>query len=236
MAKNLRVWDYAVSYANPVGLPMPTVQTYGADYQFYAEHNVEGVFTELEFEILADTRDYKVWMMMKLLENPYADSAALTKTFTDGFYGPAGKQVREYLAALQAECVARKARCNWSSTPMQMTYLNLDFINRAQKLFDQAEKAVGNDEVLRRRVRHARLPLDRGTVATYTRLMADWKTRGEKAEMAPPDRRSRGAARHGHLARRGQAAPLGDRPGQGEAGRRTGDAPLHLLAHLHAAA
>ena len=69
---------------------MPTAQTYGPDYRFYAAHNVEGVFTELEFEILADMRDLKVWLMMKQLEDPFADYGRLLRIFTDGFYGPAG--------------------------------------------------------------------------------------------------------------------------------------------------
>jgi len=93
IAKNLRVWDYAVTYAPYYGLPLPTVHTYAADYRFYAEHNVEGVFTEHEYPILADLRDLKVWMMMKLLEDPHRDCEALLREFADGFYGPAGKHI-----------------------------------------------------------------------------------------------------------------------------------------------
>jgi len=189
IAKNLRVWDYAVTYANPVGMPMPTAQTYDDDYRFYHEHNVEGVFTELEYPILADTRDFKVWMMMKTLEDPYADVDKLVRTFTDGFYGPAaGKLIRDYLAALEAEMIARKSYANWSSTPMSLTYLNLGFINRAQKLFDEAEKTVANDATLLRRVRHARLPLDRATVVSCTKLNAEWQALGQPADQAPPSR------------------------------------------------
>ncbi|OIO97617.1 MAG: hypothetical protein AUJ92_03225 [Armatimonadetes bacterium CG2_30_59_28] len=189
IAKNLRVWDYAVTYANPVGMPMPTAQTYDDDYRFYKEHNVEGVFTELEYAILADMRDFKVWMMMKLLENPYADYDKLVRTFTDGFYGPAaGRLVRDYLVALEAEMVAKKSFANWSSTPMSLTYLNLSFINRAQRIFDEAERAVWDDAVLRRRVRHARLPLDRATVVTRTRLNSEWQALGQPTDPTPPSR------------------------------------------------
>ena len=91
IAKNLRIWDYAVTYAPHYELPLPTVHTYATDYQFYAEHNVEGVFTELEYTILADMRDFKVWMMMKLLEDPYQDYPTLLRTFTDGFYEARGR-------------------------------------------------------------------------------------------------------------------------------------------------
>ena len=190
VARNLRVWDYAVTYANPVGMPMPTAQTYGPDYRFYAEHNVEGVFTELEFEVLADMRDFKVWLIMKQLENPSADYAKLTRMFTDGFYGGGGKYVRQYLADLEEEAVARRTRCDWNSSPLSLTYLNLRFINRAQRTFDQAEKAVGRDTSLLRRVRHARLPLDRATVILHPRLTSDWLALGRSAGEAPPDRQA----------------------------------------------
>lgn len=189
IAKNLRVWDYAVTYAAPNGMPMPTVQTYAPDYRFYKEHNVEGVFTELEYPITCDLRDYKVWMMIKLLENPYADPAKLQQTFTDGFYGAAaGKLIREYLGALEAEMTARQMRASWNSTPMTLTYLNLGFLTRAQKLFDQAEQAVGGDATLLRRVRHARLPLDRACVVGFAKLNGEWQALGQPADQTPPSR------------------------------------------------
>jgi hypothetical protein len=187
IARNLRVWDYAVTYANPVGMPLPTAQTYGPDFKFYSEHNVEGVFTELEFEILADMRDFKVWMMMKQLEDPCADYAALSRVFTDGFYGPAGNYVREYLLELEKEAVARQTRTDWNSTPSSMTYLNLDFITRAHRVFDRAEDVVRKDAVLLRRVRHARLPVDRATMALHTRLTSDWLALGKPVRLTPPD-------------------------------------------------
>ena len=188
IARNLRVWDYAVTYASPVGMPMPTAQTYGPDYRFYATHHVEGVFTELEFEIVADMRDFKVWLMMKQLEGPFADYGKLVKIFTDGFYGPGGKYVRQYLTDLEKESVARRTHCDWNSTPLSLTYLNLGFVNHAQQLFDRAERAVGKDATLLRRVRHARLPLDRASLALHTRLMSDWLAQGKPAGQAPPDR------------------------------------------------
>jgi hypothetical protein len=164
------------------------VRVYATNYQYFIEHHVEGVFTELEFEILADMRDYKVWMMAKLLENPRADTARLTQTFTDGFYGPAGGSIREYLMDLEAAWVARQPHCDWNSTPWTLTYLDLPFINQAQRLFDQAEAAVAGDAVLLRRVRHARLPLDRATVVLYPWLKNSWKRSGEIGTNAPPDR------------------------------------------------
>ena len=101
---------------------------------------------------------------------------------------PAGKYVRQYLTDLEKEAVARQTHCNWNSTPLSLTYLNLGFINHAQQLFDQAEKAVGSDATLLRRVRHARLPLDRASLIVHTRLTSDWLALGKPAGQAPPDR------------------------------------------------
>jgi hypothetical protein len=188
IAKNLRIWDYAVTYANPVGMPMPTAQTYGPDFRFYSEHHVEGVFTELEYEILADMRDFKVWMMMKQLEDPFAEYENLVRIFTDGFYGRAGKYIREYLTDLETEALTHRTRCNWNSTPHSLTYLNLGFINRAQRLFDRAEQVAGKDTLLLWRLRHARLPLDRASLAIYPRLASAWLALGKPAGQTPPSR------------------------------------------------
>jgi hypothetical protein len=71
---------------------------------------------------------------------------------------------------------------------LSLTYLNLGFINHAQQLFVRAEEAVGNDTTLLRRVRHARLPLDRASLILHTRLTSDWLALGKPAAQSPPDR------------------------------------------------
>jgi len=187
-AKNLRIWDYAVSYAPYYGLPMPTVHTYATDYRFYAEHNVEGVFTEHEYPILADLRDLKVWMMIKLLEDPYRDYAALLRDFTDGFYGPAGPRVREYLSKLEAASAAKPSYLSMGASPPQYRYLDLAFVRDVMAVFDQAEQAVSGDAVRLRRVRHARLPLDRAAVVLFPELVREWVHAGGDPDAMPLDR------------------------------------------------
>ncbi|NPV47196.1 MAG: DUF4838 domain-containing protein [Armatimonadetes bacterium] len=189
IARNLRIWDYAVTYGSPNGMPLPTAHTFGPDYRFYGAHNVEGVFTELEYEILADMRDFKVWMMMKSLEDPRADYGTLVRTFMDGFYGPAGAYIRQYLTSLESESRRLGSRSNcWAGSPQQLSYLHLDFVLAAHRLFAQAERAVRDDPVLLRRVRHARLPLDRATLALTPSLVTAWMGRGGDPERFPLNR------------------------------------------------
>jgi hypothetical protein len=188
ISKQLRIWDYAVTYTPHPGLPLPTVHTYAPDYRFFAEHNVEGVFTEHEYAILADLRDLKIWMMIKLLEDPYRDEAALLADFTDGFYGPAGPIVRRYLAELQAAAESANANVSWFPPLSQYTYLTLDFLRRAQAAFDGAEAVVGGDPVLLRRVRFARLPVDRACLVLWPKLMRQWTAANGQPEKIPMDR------------------------------------------------
>ncbi len=188
ITKNLRIWNYAVTYAPFYGLPLPTVQTYPVNYQFYAEHNVEGVFTEHEYPILADMRDFKVWMMMKMLEDPYQDCDGLVRTFTDGFYGVAGEAIRIYLEALEKASAAKPGYLSMGASPRQYHYLDLAFIRASQELFDGAERVVQEDAVLLRRMRFARLPLDRATLVLFRELLSEWTRNGQDAEAFPLNR------------------------------------------------
>jgi len=190
IAKNLRIWDYAVTYAPYYGLPLPTVHTYPTDYRFYAEHNVEGVFTEHEYPILADMRDLKVWMMMKFLEDPYRDYRATLRQFTDGYYGPAGTHVRHYLHALEAASEAKSSYLSMGASPRQYRYLDLRFMREAMGIFDKAEQAVADQPVLLARVRFARLPLDRAALVLYPQFIREWLQAGNKPETMPLDRRA----------------------------------------------
>ncbi|HPO12897.1 MAG TPA: DUF4838 domain-containing protein [Candidatus Hydrogenedentes bacterium] len=190
VAQNLRIWDYAVTYAPYYGLPLPTVQTYQPDYVFFQQHQVEGVFTELEYPILADMRDYKVWMMMKLLEDPGRDYAALRKTFLNGFYGKSGAFIEQYLNRLEGASEQKPSYLSMGASPSQYRYLDLGLVLGAQDLFDQAETAAEGDAVLLRRVRHARLPLDRATLVLWPKLLAEWTRSDKPQETCPLNRDS----------------------------------------------
>lgn len=188
ISDHLFVWDYAITFSHPIGLPMPTVQTYAEDHRFFAEHHVQGIFTELEYPVRADMRDLKVWTLIKIMEDPYADLDELVYTFTEGFYGPAGKYIREYLDLLETEALKAESRVGWFSMLTNISYLNHGFVYRAHEVFDQAKHVVEGDEILTRRVSHARLPLDRATLAAYGRLNAEWQNLGSNQDTVLLDR------------------------------------------------
>ncbi|MCK5803688.1 MAG: DUF4838 domain-containing protein, partial [Lentisphaeria bacterium] len=168
--------------------PYPSVDTYGEDFRFYAAHNVEGVFTELEYSIIADVRDYKVWVMTKLLENPDADFATLQKDFTDGFYGAAGPLFRAYRAVLRSSQNKHQAYIGMSPGASAFSFLDFETILASQELFDKGEELLAGNDTLLRRWRHARLSLDRATCVRWRQIIGDFRRLGKPLQDFPIDR------------------------------------------------
>lgn len=187
-AKNLRIWDYHVNYSSTNELPYPSAQHYGADYRYLLANNVRGVFTEFEYPEYSDLRDYKLWIMMKQLEDPTLEYSSLAKTFTDGFYGVAGADVLAYVRLLEAAARAHSSDVSWWMPSLgDHNYLTLDFYRKANALFDSAVKKADADDVLVRRVRHARLSLDRSALLLAPRLRKEWEQLGHTAATFPLD-------------------------------------------------
>jgi hypothetical protein len=185
--KYLRVWDYALTYLQP-HIPTPTMHTYPTDLQFLLAHNGEGEFIEFEEPLQTDLRDMKLWMLAKMLENPHQDYNALVRDFTDGFYGPAGTFMRQYLTALETAAKQSKADVDWFAPTSRFTYLTWDFLQKANGIYDQAAQAVKGDPVFSRRVRDARSSLDTFILQRYARLTQQWVAAGSTPDTMPLDR------------------------------------------------
>jgi hypothetical protein len=185
--KYLRIWDYAITYVQP-HIPTPTMHTYPTDLQFLLKHNGEGEFIEFEEPLQADMRDMKLWVLAKMLENPHQDYSALVREFTDGFYGPAGTYIRQYLAALETAAKASNADVDWFAATPQFKYLTLDFLQRADKTYDRAAAAVKDNAVFSRRVRDARSSLDNIILQRYSNLTQQWVFAGHAPDSMPINR------------------------------------------------
>ncbi len=189
-AKNLSVWDYGITYSKPVtGLPTPSLRIYGKNYRFLAEQGVMGIFTEFEHPVTADLRDMKLWVICKLMENPHQSTRDLIQIFTDGYYGSAGQIIRTYLGLLETGFDANPSYINSHPSIANYRYLDLKLLRKAQALFDQAEALTMKDSILLRRVRHARLSLDRASLLLYPKLAWEWITNGDAVEKFPLDRK-----------------------------------------------
>ena len=185
IAPQLRVWDYAITFQKPKGLPYPSVDTYASDVRLFADSGVFYVFCELEEPILADVRDYKVWMSAKLYENANASSEKLAKDFTDGFYGPAGKLFREYRACLRKSQNKKLAFIGMYPPAAAFSFLDCATLAACQKIFKEGKKLLSGNEKLLRRWNFAFLSLHRAICARKRSLMSEWYRKHKTLEGFP---------------------------------------------------
>jgi hypothetical protein len=180
---HLRIWDYTVTFGRRANnLPFPNLPVVAADFRYYLDHGVEGLLVQHNHPVLSDMRDLKLWIVLKLAEDPTRDLDELVRDFTDGFYGPAAETIREYLTLLERAAKRKPASIRFHVNYEQYRYLEPNLVRRSQALFDLAERQVEDDAVLLRRLRFARLSLDRATLLRWDPRLAragrSWRSRG----------------------------------------------------------
>lgn len=169
----LNIWDYCVIY--PGNAPLANAFNMPEDYKLYKSLKVRGIFSEFECPISSDFWDMNTWIYAKMLEDPTQDINKLIKTFTDGYYGPAGKYVRQYLQLIRTCTDNSMEKGEFGQDTTLLKYLNADTVLKAEALFNKGLEAVEGNAVITRRVEHARTALDRFIVMRYYRLTANDK-------------------------------------------------------------
>jgi len=167
VTSHLRIWDYSVTFGEGAELPLPNLPILAEDLRYYLDHGVEGVFIQHDPPIRADMRELKVWVLLKLLEEPTREIDPLVREFTDGHYGPAAPAIRDYLGLLGDAFARRPVRIGYPARAKQYRYIDPRFLREAQAIFDRAEVAVAGSAELVNRVRFARLALDRATLLRW---------------------------------------------------------------------
>lgn len=106
LAKNLIVWDYAVSFVNPsVFFPFASEFAYADTFRTFRENNVFGVFLEHEHPF-TDMYELKYYLESRLFEDPYQDGISLIVDFMKRYFGAAGKPIfkaRHHLDKIRRE-------------------------------------------------------------------------------------------------------------------------------------
>jgi hypothetical protein len=164
LAPQLWIWDYAVAYRNYGDLPRPTLRVLASDLRYYRDLGVEGIFYQLDDPLGADMRALKQWVLLKLIDDPGRNVQDLVNEFTEGYFTQAAPAIRRYLTLLEAQVAANPAPLRFKPGQDDYRWLDAPFLFAAHTLFDKAEKRVAGDPIVLRRVRWARLSLDRATL------------------------------------------------------------------------
>ncbi len=172
-SRHTRVWDYALLFGDEGELPLPNLAVLADDLRWYREIGVEGVFLQLEDPLGSDLWDLKIWVVSQLLEDPGQEVRSLVRDFTTGYYGEAAPAVRAYLRALERALARRPAELRYRPRPQAYAYLDAPLVLASHRRFDEAQRSVAGNPTRLRRVRHARLALDRATLALWPELSRD---------------------------------------------------------------
>lgn len=157
----LFVWDYATQFTNYLS-PFPNLENIQADFSYFAEKGIEGVFEQGSGDTYSDIAELNSYVQAKLLWNIKADVPALIKDFCEGYYGrEAAPFVQQYLDARRSNLLASGWRLDIYGNPVMdmRSFLAPEMMDRYDQLLEKAEQAVKTD-IQRERLQRVRLSLD----------------------------------------------------------------------------
>jgi hypothetical protein len=176
VAPLLYVWDYTTNFAN-YQQPFPNINSLQANVQFSASHGVKGLFEQGNYSSggLGEMEPLRAYLLAKLLWDPNTDIRRHTEEFLHAYYGKAAGKIRDYIALAHEQVQADGVHAHIFDRPTAR-YLNDQFLDRAETLFDEAERLAGDSDV-RLRVRTARLPV------WYVKLVTDRVSGDDRSAM-----------------------------------------------------
>jgi len=213
IAPELFIWDYYNNFLHYFQ-PFPNLDAIAKDIRLFADHGVTGIFVQGDGtppKGCGDMAELRAWVMGRLLWNPALDAWALVDEFLGHYYGVASPYLRDYLEQLHLPARGGDNHFHLYQE-LESPAVAGEAIERYHALFDQAEKAVEHDPVLRDRVQAARLPVE---YITWQRAL-QFTMQGDRYALADPAMAQRMrtffdvAERHGVGGLRERGASLAD--------------------------
>lgn len=158
IAPHLYIWDYTTAFTQ-YSLPVPNFKTAKPHIRDFVENKAIGMMEEGDYQTrCGEFNELKAYLFAKLMWNSEADPDAIIKDFTDGYYGPAGKYIREYIGF--ADKILRREGIHMNCFPvLKDEAYSEEFILGALDIFKKAKKAVADMPDYFSRVESAELPV-----------------------------------------------------------------------------
>lgn len=154
----LYIWDYTTNFRHYV-MPHPNLRVLGPNVKFFVDHNVKGIFEQGSYNTYgAEMAELRAWVLAKLLWDPTLDGQTLIDEFIDGYYGPAGPHIKDYLGVTHD---AVEQSDDWLGCFSQHTakFLSFETLSAGWLYLLAAKEAVKDNPDLRFRVQVAQLPV-----------------------------------------------------------------------------
>ncbi|MBI4604777.1 MAG: DUF4838 domain-containing protein [Planctomycetes bacterium] len=175
LSDRLYIWDYVINYAHSI-MPFPNLYSLRPNIAFFADHGVRGIYEEANyFSRGGELAELRTWILAKTLWDPAYDTDRAIDEFLEGYYVEAARPLRRYVDLVHGKARMDGVHFHIFDGPGSALFAG-DFVQRAEGLFDEAEKAVAENPAALHRVQTARLPV---SYVRMARLLA--KAREGKA-------------------------------------------------------
>jgi hypothetical protein len=157
---NLYLWDYTVNFSHHVS-PFPNLRILQPNIKFFVRDGVRKHFQQTNTGPGHEFSELKSYLLARLLWDPETDIRGVMDDFLDGYYGRAGRYIRDYIETLGDALGRTGAKLDIYEPPAVHAgdYLSSADVAAYNALFDRAEEAAARDPERLVRVRTARLPL-----------------------------------------------------------------------------
>lgn len=173
ISKNMAVWDYWRMFrrhAPGFYAPFVNISCLKPDLEYFQKNGVKSMFAQAEDfgpidDYAADDvqsfNPLRIWLGLKLMQDPQRDEKKLRDTFFSGYYGPAAEKMQELLAYIEHRQNACKQKLvKLDREDYYKAYLDIEFFATARKMLDEAVTACGTDAFHKARVQRERIPVD----------------------------------------------------------------------------
>ncbi|MBQ2172479.1 MAG: DUF4838 domain-containing protein [Bacteroidales bacterium] len=158
IAPHLYIWDYVTDFAQYC-VPVANWKTLQPHIRDFRDNHAIGILEEGDYQTVScELREMRTWLLSKLMWNPDADMDALILDFTDGYYGPAGRYIRDYLDLEERILRRPGVHGNCYVHPSDSMFTD-EFIQEGRRIFADAKEAVAGQQDLYNRVETAEMPL-----------------------------------------------------------------------------
>ena len=148
ICENIYIWDYTTNYSYYMA-PFPNLHVLRANMQFFAEHNVKGVYEQGNGSgPSGEFGELRAYLITRLMKDPYMSDAeyyAYMDQFLADYYGEGWQYIRKYIDTLSQYAKMSSTGMGIYSYPF--TVMSKDSFASLEEKFnewwDAAEEAAG---------------------------------------------------------------------------------------------
>lgn len=157
ISKELYIWEYASDFYL-YHIPFPNFYALRDNLVTFMDSGVDGVFAEgNHYSDVSEFRALRIYVLNKLLWNPYCDLDRVVNDFMGGYYGSAAQYMRQYFDFLHSQIKDNVHMTHVASHTK--SYYSDELIEMSRGILDKAKSAT-KDKVVLQRIEMEELTID----------------------------------------------------------------------------